>query len=408
MPYSNAYTSTVHQDPYPQPQSVPQIEYTVSTVNQQTHLVEFPQIDSGLAVPVFKQGDDPIDAINKMMSFLSIVVSSHFLTTNNQLRNSSNSRQQATIHDRRVNPKGCKRVLTAKGTKVTCVTSAQGQRGKEMMCGLGNKVLLVEAQGNGKVLNEEELEFLADPGIAEGPVIQSIITHNATYQADDLDAYDFDYVLSKETNVISIADSEETLMLEEESRSKMLLKQRKGIGAMGRWEEGVEYRCMEKKSKTGRENRSTLVEGQVSKHAAGPIRINQHRLRMEKEIGGPVSSLEVYQRCHTKRGSVSKYITTRTKNVADKYFDLMEEKYGADHECHPSVGDREIWERSCGGPCKKGRFFRFSASMNLDLALTDQLAEQEKVAQEREKVTKELQQAAEEGERASEQRVKEL
>ncbi|GJS13536.1 hypothetical protein Tco_0408008 [Tanacetum coccineum] len=32
------------------------------------------------------------------------------------------------------------------------------------------KILLVEAQGNGKVLNEEELEFLADPGIAEGPV----------------------------------------------------------------------------------------------------------------------------------------------------------------------------------------------------------------------------------------------
>ncbi|GKE81714.1 hypothetical protein Tco_1551714, partial [Tanacetum coccineum] len=33
-------------------------------------------------------------------------------------------------------------------------------------------------------------------------------------------------VIAKETNVISIADSEETLMLEEESRSKMLLKQK--------------------------------------------------------------------------------------------------------------------------------------------------------------------------------------
>nr|GEV96303.1 hypothetical protein [Tanacetum cinerariifolium] len=125
-----------------------------------------------------------------------------------------------------------------------------------------DKVLLVEAQGNGKVLNKEELEFLADHGIAEGPVTQSVITHNATYQVDDLDAYDSDcdeistakavlmanlssygsYVFSekaqqirpmlydgsvivKKTNVISIADSEETLILEEESRSKMLLKQ---------------------------------------------------------------------------------------------------------------------------------------------------------------------------------------
>nr|GEV49814.1 hypothetical protein [Tanacetum cinerariifolium] len=54
------------------------------------------------------------------------------------------------------------------------------------------KVLLVEAQGNGKVINEEELEFLADPDIIEGPVTQSVITHNAAYQADDLDAYDSD------------------------------------------------------------------------------------------------------------------------------------------------------------------------------------------------------------------------
>ncbi|GKC33669.1 hypothetical protein Tco_1046053 [Tanacetum coccineum] len=61
-----------------------------------------PLIDSGLAVPVFKQRDEPIDAINKMMSFLSTVVTSRFLTTNNQIRNSSNPRQQATIHDGRV------------------------------------------------------------------------------------------------------------------------------------------------------------------------------------------------------------------------------------------------------------------------------------------------------------------
>ncbi|GKC28031.1 reverse transcriptase domain-containing protein, partial [Tanacetum coccineum] len=56
-----------------------------------------------------------------------------------------------------------------------------------------DKVLLVEAQGSGKVLNEEELTFLADPRVAEGPVTQTVITHNVAYQADDLDAYDSDY-----------------------------------------------------------------------------------------------------------------------------------------------------------------------------------------------------------------------
>ncbi|GJX11357.1 hypothetical protein Tco_0201216 [Tanacetum coccineum] len=62
-------------------------------------------MDSGLAVLVFNQGDDPIDAINKMMSFLSTIITSRFPPTNNQLRNSSNPRQQATIYDGRVTVK---------------------------------------------------------------------------------------------------------------------------------------------------------------------------------------------------------------------------------------------------------------------------------------------------------------
>ncbi|GKA86580.1 hypothetical protein Tco_0808291, partial [Tanacetum coccineum] len=34
--------------------------------------------------------------------------------------------------------------------------------------------------------------MLHDPGIAEGPVTQSVSTHNIAYQADDLDLYEFD------------------------------------------------------------------------------------------------------------------------------------------------------------------------------------------------------------------------
>nr|GEW24534.1 hypothetical protein [Tanacetum cinerariifolium] len=55
-----------------------------------------------------------------------------------------------------------------------------------------DKVLLVQAQSNGQVLQEEELEFLADPGIAETLSTQYVVTNNAAYQADDLDAYDSD------------------------------------------------------------------------------------------------------------------------------------------------------------------------------------------------------------------------
>nr|GFA96735.1 hypothetical protein [Tanacetum cinerariifolium] len=55
-----------------------------------------------------------------------------------------------------------------------------------------DKVLLVQAQANGQVLQEEELEFLVDPGIVETLSTQYVVTNNAAYQADDLDAFDFD------------------------------------------------------------------------------------------------------------------------------------------------------------------------------------------------------------------------
>ncbi|GJV28505.1 retrovirus-related pol polyprotein from transposon TNT 1-94 [Tanacetum coccineum] len=62
------------------------------------HSLEFPQSDSGLAVPTFQQGDDPIECINKAMAFLS-AVASRFPPLNNQLRTSSNPKNQATIQD---------------------------------------------------------------------------------------------------------------------------------------------------------------------------------------------------------------------------------------------------------------------------------------------------------------------
>ncbi|GJR15272.1 putative ribonuclease H-like domain-containing protein, partial [Tanacetum coccineum] len=55
-----------------------------------------------------------------------------------------------------------------------------------------DKVLLVQAQAGGQALTEEEIAFLADPGLPDIQTTQTVITHNAAYQADDLDAYDSD------------------------------------------------------------------------------------------------------------------------------------------------------------------------------------------------------------------------
>ncbi|GJT57660.1 hypothetical protein Tco_0992714 [Tanacetum coccineum] len=137
---SNDYQSSVHHNVYSSQPSIPQLEYAPT------------------------QGDDPIDAINHMMSFLSAVVTSRYPTINNQLRNSSNPRQQATINDGRVT------LQPVQGRQISFAT----------------------AQANGQILHEEELAFLADPGTAEGQATQTVITHNAAFQADNLDAYDSD------------------------------------------------------------------------------------------------------------------------------------------------------------------------------------------------------------------------
>nr|GFB53924.1 hypothetical protein [Tanacetum cinerariifolium] len=78
--------------------SVPQIAY--APMVQQSS--EYSPPEAGLVVLVFQKGDDPIDAINHMMSLLTSVVGFRYLATNNQLRTSSNPRKQATINNGRV------------------------------------------------------------------------------------------------------------------------------------------------------------------------------------------------------------------------------------------------------------------------------------------------------------------
>nr|GFD09886.1 hypothetical protein [Tanacetum cinerariifolium] len=99
--------------------SAPQIDYALMV----HHSSEYSPPKTGLVVLVFQKGEDPIDAINHMMSLFTAVVTSKYPATNNQLRNSCNPHL----------------------------------------------------------------------GTAESSSNQNVITTNATYQANDLDAYDSNY-----------------------------------------------------------------------------------------------------------------------------------------------------------------------------------------------------------------------
>ncbi|GJR98768.1 hypothetical protein Tco_0270942 [Tanacetum coccineum] len=207
----NHQTSTV-------PQVIPQVAYQSPQAPTQL-MTESPFVDSGFAVPVFSPGDDPIACLNKAMAFLTVVASSRFPTTNNQLRTSSNPRNQATIQDGRVtvqqvqgrqgqnysgntyksNATSSRGNTTSGQARVVKCYNCQGEGHMARQCTqpkrprnaawYKEKAMLAEAQEAGQILDEEQLAFLADPGI---PASQTVIPHNAAFQTEDLNTYDSD------------------------------------------------------------------------------------------------------------------------------------------------------------------------------------------------------------------------
>nr|GEW70208.1 hypothetical protein [Tanacetum cinerariifolium] len=211
----NDTSSTVNHNAYMASSSAPHIDYALMV----QHSLEYSPPETGLMVLVFQKGDDPIEAINHMMSFLTAVVTSRYPATNNQLRTSSNPRQQATINNGRVTiqPIQGRQNFMSTGSSRPFTSGSGGASRKQRVIVYYNckceghmskqctklkrkrdtewfkdKVLIVQAQANGQVLQEEELEFLADPGTVDSSSNQNVITTNAAYQADNLDAYDLD------------------------------------------------------------------------------------------------------------------------------------------------------------------------------------------------------------------------
>nr|GEU97077.1 hypothetical protein [Tanacetum cinerariifolium] len=118
---------------------------------------------------------DPIACLNKEIAFLTAVASLRFSTTNNQLRTSSNTRNQATIQDGRVT-----------------VQQVQGRQGKNYS-GTTYKGNATSSRGNTTSGQARVVKCYncQDLGIPVGQA-QTIIPHNAAFQTEDLDTYDSD------------------------------------------------------------------------------------------------------------------------------------------------------------------------------------------------------------------------
>ncbi|GJS27420.1 retrovirus-related pol polyprotein from transposon TNT 1-94 [Tanacetum coccineum] len=121
---------------------------------------------------------------------------SRYPTTKNQLRNSSNPRQQATINDERVTlqPTHGRQISFATGTSRTYTPEASGSNSRKQ-----RTVICYNCKEEGhmskqctKPKRKQDDSLFKDKELQKNQATQTIITHNAAYQADDLDAYDSD------------------------------------------------------------------------------------------------------------------------------------------------------------------------------------------------------------------------
>nr|GEX37218.1 putative ribonuclease H-like domain-containing protein [Tanacetum cinerariifolium] len=184
---ASIYQSSPYTTSYHTPQFVPQgssssnllISYpmneTSSTINHNAYMASAPQIDYALIAHHQSEFSSPETELVERQNHMSAGSSRPFASRSG----GTSGRQRAIVC---YNCKG-------EGHMAKQCTKPKRKRDAEWF---KDKVLLVQAQVNGQVLQEEELDFLADPGTVETSTNQTVVTTNAAYQADDLDAYDLD------------------------------------------------------------------------------------------------------------------------------------------------------------------------------------------------------------------------
>nr|GEY55878.1 hypothetical protein [Tanacetum cinerariifolium] len=157
-------------------------------------MTELPLVDSGFVIYVFSLRDDLISCLDKEMAFLIVVASSRFSSTNNHLRTSSNTRNQATIQDGRVIVQQVQgrqgQSYSGEGHMARQYTQPKRPRNAAWYKDI---TMLADAQEARQVLDEEQLAFLADPGVPnvlmdnisnDGSDVISEVPNSKTYLND--------------------------------------------------------------------------------------------------------------------------------------------------------------------------------------------------------------------------------
>ncbi|GKB90192.1 hypothetical protein Tco_0962464, partial [Tanacetum coccineum] len=194
-------TNVSHQQYYSQSSTTPPSTYVPP------HFADNTQLDSRLSLT-----DNLIVNLTNILALLTQSYKTYLPQTNNQLRTSSNTRNQATVQDGRVmvqNVQGRQnrgQGNNARGGGTSGYGGAQNRVGnanpgqaRQNSKYFKDKMLLMQAQENGVALDEEQLLFIAggqdnviDEDVDEQPVQDLTLNVDNVFQADDCDAFDSD------------------------------------------------------------------------------------------------------------------------------------------------------------------------------------------------------------------------
>ncbi|GJY99866.1 hypothetical protein Tco_0517296 [Tanacetum coccineum] len=221
---SNEYQSSIHHNVYSPSSSIPQLEYAPS-VNQQS---EFPQPDSGLIVPVFRKCDDP----GRQTS----LAAGTSRTYTPGASGSNFGKQRTVIID--LLKQTLSEHLKEKESLMQTVTLLKNNFKKEESRNIDREIALEK-----RIKQLDNIVFKRDQSAQTVYMLmkpqffydhttkQALGFQNPFYlkKAQQLEPKLYVGDIIEKTNPIVIPDFEETLMLAEESRSKMLLKQKDPI-----------------------------------------------------------------------------------------------------------------------------------------------------------------------------------
>ncbi|GKB80740.1 retrovirus-related pol polyprotein from transposon TNT 1-94 [Tanacetum coccineum] len=236
--------SNVSPYQYPSSSPVPPQPSYIPPVTYQPQFSDNTQLDTG-----FSPADELLDNLTKQVSLLAQQYKTQFPQTNNQLRTSSNTQNQASVQNGRVvvqNVQGRHNrvqgninigtVVPRNGGAQYRAGNANARKEKLIKCyncnGIGHiarnynqpkrpqnsdyykeKMLLMQARENIVDLDEEQLLFLAggqtntfDDDVDEGPVQDMAKNEDNIFQADQCDAFEYDVDEAPTTQTLFMAN----------------------------------------------------------------------------------------------------------------------------------------------------------------------------------------------------------